>query len=242
MLKGCLPILLFFFFGIEPVFAAQQLSFSGYTWNVKSSSDSVGPGPNYFSDSHDNVWLDDKGWLHLKITERNGQWYCSEVFTNQSLGYGKYIFYVVGKIDELNENVVMGNFVFDKTNPPYYSEIDMEFSKWGNPDNDNAVYVVQPDYVNGNRNSFTMTLGGGYSTHLFDWRPDSVNFQSTHGHYAAPPYPWFSIHSWNYEGNYIPVPGDTRARINLWLFRGAPPSDGQEAEVIVKKFEFIPYN
>lgn len=35
------------------------LLFSGYEWLVKSSVITVGPGPNYFSDSDENVWVDD---------------------------------------------------------------------------------------------------------------------------------------------------------------------------------------
>ena len=48
------------------------ISFSGYEWLVKTSANSksgtAGPGNNYFSNSKDNVWVDKKGWLHLKIT------------------------------------------------------------------------------------------------------------------------------------------------------------------------------
>jgi len=38
----------------------------------------------------------------------------------------------------------------------------------------------------------------------------------------------------------IPRPGDENARINLWLMHGLPPSDGQEVEVVIRKFEFVP--
>src|SRR5574341_1745935 len=39
----------------------RQISFSGYMWNVKKSNGRVGPGPNYFSDSTQNVWVDLSG-------------------------------------------------------------------------------------------------------------------------------------------------------------------------------------
>ncbi len=38
----------------------------------------------------------------------------------------------------------------------------------------------------------------------------------------------------------IPYPGDENARINLWLLNGLPPSNGQEVEVVIRKFEFVP--
>jgi len=38
----------------------------------------------------------------------------------------------------------------------------------------------------------------------------------------------------------VPQPGSEQLRINLWLFRGAPPTDGKTVEVIVKRFTFTP--
>jgi len=41
----------------RPYPGPRWLSFSGYGWWVKASDGPVGPGPNYFSDSTNNVWL-----------------------------------------------------------------------------------------------------------------------------------------------------------------------------------------
>ena len=38
----------------------------------------------------------------------------------------------------------------------------------------------------------------------------------------------------------IPKPGGQNARLNLWLFNGAAPSNGQPVEVIVSGFAFTP--
>lgn len=54
------------------------IGFAGYTWAVKSSAGKVGPGPNYFSSSTSNVWVDGAG-LHLKITKAKARWYSAEV-------------------------------------------------------------------------------------------------------------------------------------------------------------------
>src|SRR6266852_8102374 len=35
-----------------------RISWAGRTWQVKSSQSKVGPGPNYFSASAENVWVD----------------------------------------------------------------------------------------------------------------------------------------------------------------------------------------
>src|SRR5437667_5439644 len=68
----------------------RTISFSGYTWSVKMSAGRVGPGPNYFSDGTNNVWVDAQGRLHLKITLVKGHWYCAEIVNQSSLGYGTY--------------------------------------------------------------------------------------------------------------------------------------------------------
>jgi hypothetical protein len=59
---------------------------------VKSSAGAVGPGPNVFSDSASNVWVDGSGRLHLKLTYSKGRWRCAEVINTQSLGRGRYTF------------------------------------------------------------------------------------------------------------------------------------------------------
>src|SRR5262245_21295616 len=71
----------------------RTISFSGKTWLVKSSTGKVGPGPNYFSDSTDNVWVDAGGRLHLKITKAKGKWSSAEIVSADSFGYGTYRFY-----------------------------------------------------------------------------------------------------------------------------------------------------
>ena len=79
---------------------ASTIQFSGYTWNVKNGSH-LGPGPNYWS--RKNVWVDDKGFLHLKITHDSatGKWYCAEVSTQQTFGFGKWQFWVERKYQRI---------------------------------------------------------------------------------------------------------------------------------------------
>jgi hypothetical protein len=218
----------------------RTISFSGYEWKVKTSENPVGPGPNLFSDSTENVWIDNQDQLHLKITNRNGKWYCAEVISQKSFGYGEYIFYTASRVDKLNENVVLGLFTWSDDTEYNHREIDIEFSRWGQPANDNAQFVVQPYNRTENMYRFNAQLSEDNSTHSFDWRSDIISFQSIHGHYATPPDSSYIIESWNYTGEDIPTPGNENARINLWLFNSIPPSDSKEVEVIIKKFEFIP--
>jgi len=217
------------------------ISFSGYEWEVKANEDPVGPGPNYFSDSEEDVWVDAEGQLHLKIVQRDGKWYCTEVINKESLGYGKYIFYVASRVDLLDQNTVVGLFTWDTNAPEHnYREIDIEFARWGDPEGDNAEFSVQPSDTPGNTHRFNIVLNGDYSTHLFEWRNNRIDFLSLHGHQLPPPTEGHIIESWTYTGNDTPPAGSENARINFWLFKGNPPSDGQEAEVVIKRFEFVP--
>jgi len=81
------------------VSGVRTIEFSGYTWTVEASQGKVGPGPNYFSDSTDNVWVDSDGQLHLRITKDAAGWHCAEVLLTRSLGYGTYRFYLNSPVD-----------------------------------------------------------------------------------------------------------------------------------------------
>lgn len=215
------------------------LSFSGYRWIVKSSKTPAHPGLNYFSDSSENVWIDKKGQLHLRMTKRNGRWHCVQVISIKNFGYGKYIFYLASRVDQLDKNVVVGLFTFDGAPEYKHREIDIEFSKWGGLHPENGLFVVQGKNIR-HRHRFDIQLNGNYSTHSFIWRSQNVFFQSLHGHYSNPPSSNHVIKLWTHAGEDIPPSGNEKARINLWLFKGKPPSDNEEVEVVIKKFEFIP--
>lgn len=220
--------------------SVDTIEFSGRLWDVKSSgSELMGPGPNYFGNTSDDVWVDANGDLHLNISYRNGRWYSSEIISQEVLGYGTYTFTLGSRVDQLDPNIVVGLFTWDTFAPEYaYREIDIEFSRWGDPDYFNSSYTVQPYTTAGNTYPWETTLAGPDSTHSFTWAHDRVDFASYQGDPAGE-----TIQEWVYQGSDIPPEGSpeagANARINFWLFGGAP-SDGQEAELIVKSFEFTP--
>ncbi|MFB3076754.1 MAG: fibronectin type III domain-containing protein, partial [Lysobacterales bacterium] len=214
----------------------RSIQFSGRAWMVKASGSPVGPGPNYFSDTADDVWVDGSGYLHLRIAVSDGNWHSSEVITDDVLGYGTYTFTLGSRIDLLDRNIVVGLFTWDSFAPEFnYREIDIEFARWGDPSTDNSQYVVQPWDNPGNTFRWETTLTGNDSTHAFTWRPDQLEFSS---HQGSPPAA--VIQSWTYNGPDVPPEGTTsgNARINFWLFGGSAPFDGQEAELVIKSFDF----
>jgi hypothetical protein len=207
------------------------LFFSGYTWTVKSSAGIVGPGPNYFSDSSDNVWVDAAGQLHLRITFANGHWNCAEVVNSQSLGYGTYTFRLANSSAAvLDPNATLGLFTWSDQ-PQYLNrEIDIEFARWANAaDPTTGQYVVQPYDAPGHLRRITQ-VPLAPATASFTWRKGSVSFTS----------PGSDTPAWTYNGSDVPRAGGENARMNLWLFHGQPPTDGLPVEVVVKSFTFAP--
>ena len=76
---------------VAPI-VSKVIHFSGYDWNVRTASNDRGGEPNAYAP--DNAWVDAKGYLHLRMQQRNGEWTCAEVSMTRSLGYGSYIFVV----------------------------------------------------------------------------------------------------------------------------------------------------
>lgn len=206
------------------------IQFAGYTWQVKASARAIGPGPNRFSDSPDNVWVDDRGRLHMKLTYFNGHWHCAEVANTRSLGRGRYSFHLGSPADNLDPSVVLGLFTWSDDPAYHHREIDIELSHWSDRNRPtNGMYVVQPDDHVGHVRTFRQRADAS-SALSFDWRRTSIRFA---GSSASPS-------TWTYRGHGVPEPGSEHARINLWLDRGTPPTNGRSAEVIVKSFRFTP--
>lgn len=206
------------------------LFFSGYAWNIRNDNLS-NPGPNDWSNSPQNVWIDSNGWLHLKITNNNGKWYCAEVNTKQTLGYGTYSFCLASKIDDLDKNVVLGLFSYKDDD----HEVDIEFSRWGNNFSNNSCYTVQPaPYKSGiTYKSFNASIDDAFSSHYFLWNRDGIYFESYEGDYST------LINSFYCSRNIDPE--GVRAIMNLWLFEGLPPTDGNSVEIIIKSFSYTPF-
>ncbi len=217
----------------------RTIRFAREEWAVKSSPHRWGPGPNYFSDSEKNVSVDPQGRLHLRITHRDGKWQCAEVVSERTFGYGTYRFVLDCPVDDLDRNVVLGLFTWSDDPAYAHREIDVEFSRWGDPENDNAQFVVQPYQAPGHIYRFQWPTGLRWSTHSFTWLRDAVSFRSERGESSKPEDPSAVIQQWVYLKD-VPQTGDENARINLWLMGGKPPSNGKEVEVVVRDFQFVP--
>lgn len=225
------------------------LRFDGRDWRVKRRDTPSGPGPNYFSDREQDVFVDNQG-LHLTLTERDGKWYCTEVVLTESLGYGTYVFATQGRLDIHDPNLVAGLFTYEMDSPiPGDRELDIEFTRWGEALNpDNAQFVIQPCGMCPGCGSercdrFLATLSEEASemTHVMVWGQGTVTFRSYLGKHldsAAPPESL--IHEKTYTGAQVPEPDNEKVRVNYWLHLGNPPADGMGAEFVLTGFRFTP--
>ncbi len=210
-----------------PAYAAEPtINFSGRIWNVRM--DAGGPGPNVWNAGTDSVFVDVQGQLHLKVINKNGVWYSSEVYLPSSLGYGTYSFDIASHVDQTDTNLVASPFLYQDDS----HEIDIEFSNWQYPGDDIAQYVVQPYSKSGNMKRFPLQLTDSVSSYSYTWSPNGIAFSSSQNNSL--------ISQWNYTGTSNFVPGGEQLHINFWMINGLAPSDGQTKEFIVKSFKFTP--
>lgn len=242
-----------------------DIIFSGYGWKIKKSTNPVGPGPNIFGGTDSSVWVDDNGYLHMKIAYLNGKWQSSEVICTENTGFGTYIFTIGSDLTPMNENIVLGLFTWDDNT--FYSqansEVDIEFARWFKANDslllttsvqpvvfDNAIPFAERSH----KPQMLVSKLKKPSTHAFEWRANFIQWNS----YAGKTFPGVEeIAKWRFDLNnpsrvkteggksskpiIIPEPGNTtNARINLWLLNGRAPSDGKPFEVIIERFDYLP--
>jgi hypothetical protein len=210
-----------------------KVTWSGGTWQVKTSNAAVGPGPNIFSKA--NVSVDASGFLHLRIAkDTQGRWTTAEVIAPASLGYGTYTFTVRTRLDQLDPNVVLGLFTWSDKPQYAHRELDFEAARWGSAtDPTNAQFVVQPYDAKDHLSRFTLS-SGVRTVQQFTWRAGEVTFLSRNLDTNA------TVATYVYRGADVPKPGDERVRLNLWLFGGNAPTNSQSVEIVVESFLFTP--
>jgi len=224
----------------------KYLSFSGYKWKIKQSDSPVGPGPNIFTSDKNHVWTDNEG-LHLTIKQKNNKWLCTEVINEKSLGHGLYVINTKGRVDLLDPFSVLGLFTWDSNAYDiFFREIDIEFARWGNPnDSTNAQYVVQPYNHPNNLQRFQIDLTDKENelTHFILWESKKLSFATYRGKFSNNQIPPLEslIFKWEYKGN-IPSCGDETFRFNMWLMDGKSPISNKNQEIIISNFKFYKEN
>lgn len=170
-----------------------QISFAGMQWWVFNKIGSEIDSINYYS--QDNVWVDENGRLHLTISYSNGHWRCAKVFSVANSDYGEHHFSMINKNYTLPDNIVFGTYLYVKqdeyNDPPMLKEIDIEFSRWSDPNYPNTGYAIHydDDFTNtspewplaaDNVPPFETALNGDdFFQSNIGWRSDEIEFTVT---------------------------------------------------------------
>jgi len=213
--------------------SATILNFSGYEWKVRSVSSERGGQKNEYAPA--NVWVDENGFLHLRIARKSDHWTCAELRLTRSLGYGSYLM-VVREVSHFEPPVVLSMFTWDQAaSEENHREIGIELTRWGDPAGKNAQYAIQPYYVPANVARFTAP--SGLLTHLFRWEPGKASFRTVRG---SEPGNSASVISEHVFTSGIPSSGNELLHLNLYLFGNTSIPLQNETEVVIEKFEYLP--
>jgi hypothetical protein len=216
--------------GSAPGSAEKAIPFSGYQWEVLQQGEILQQGVEAggSTNSYDarNAWIDNRGFLHLRVSRQGDQWLSAGVKLSRSLGYGSYRF-VVDDVSRLEPASVFALYTFDYLGSS--REMDIEISRWGEPEDKNAQYVVQPYVVPANTVRFDAPAGT--LTSWINWEPGRVSFRTVRGSATVAEHVFTSG---------VPSPGSERIHMNLWTYNTRQHPLQHEFEVVIEKFEFLP--
>jgi hypothetical protein len=232
--------------GCAPDTPAKTVSWRGYTWDVMEGEIAgVAPAdPN-------NVFVDAKGYLHLRVRKQGNTWTAAEMYTRERLGFGTYQWQIDAPLDVLDKNVVLGLFTYGPhacIGDDGQNEIDFEYSRWGIEDGPNVSWTNFPvvGSVASDNSTYAESFslnGGTQTTSRFVWSSTSIT-DFLIGGYA----PVGSSRGLLTEQPWAYRPAKPLERItqqpvplamNLWCFEDTP-SDGKDVEVIIRDFQFVP--
>ena len=211
------------------------IDFSSFKWRVRfKPSDRGGTSHPY---NPENVYTDRAGALHLQIVKRGQRWTCSEVKLTRSLGYGTYSF-TVEDTSRLDPSVVLEMYTWDySTDEQNNREFDINISRWGDPDNKNAEFTLQPTFLPTNVSRFATP--SGKLRYAMIWEPGRLTMTTSRAD-SPPGAPAISKRVFTSE---VPTPGSESVRMALfvyWQGKRRPSELRDPAEVVVDRFEFLP--
>src|SRR6266404_609672 len=220
--------------GPAPVLPSPKiLNFSGYEWTTSTGPIFRAGSRNFFDPA--NVWKDERGALHLRISGSPGKWTAAELKLTRSLGYGTYRFQV-RDVSHLEPSALLTLITWDGLGTENNRhELDVELGRWGYLDNANVHYVVQPYYVPANFVAFRAPPG--LYTHSFLWEPGKVTFSTVAGSGNTTGGRVINQHVFT---SGVPSPEGESVRIALYVFHQGHIPLKNENEVIIDKFEYLP--
>ena len=214
--------------------ASKTINFSGYEWKTRETTINRKGTRTVFDPT--NVWTDENGFLHLRISNRSGKWTSGKVNLTRSLGYGTYIF-TVRDMSGLEPAGYLSLSTWDPLEAGQnHREMILEVScpKASSADK-NLRYIIQPYYLAMNAAQFNAPTGT--LTHLIHWEPGRAEFKTFRGSQAGSKEKLIAEHDFT-----LGIPASEGEAVNIALYIGdySEQSLKQETEVVIEKFEYLP--
>lgn len=206
-----------------------HLYFAGQRWNV-ARSDAGDAGHVAYAAALARV--DQGGSLSLRIgRDRNG-WSASQVETATPLGYGDYVFDVVGPIAALPATAMFTMGTYRNAD----SALLVRFSRHGWDLAKCGEFLVPGVDDSTARFRFAVPGGATETRHVIAWRPHQVTFSSfaRSGDVLGG-----VIAQWAYRGDQVPSALTEHVRVSLSAERGS--DDCEPCEVRLARFLFRRY-
>src|SRR5262249_51211255 len=148
---------------------------------------------------------------------------------------GTYLF-SVQDVSHMEPAAVLSLFTYDElgTNQNH-REMDIEISRWGDPDDKNGQFVIQPYYVPENISRFS--IPPGLVTFSLHWEAGKATFETFRG--GIPASGSHPIASHVFTSN-IPSAGGETVRLNFCPFNYSKVPLQNEAEVVIEKVQYLP--
>jgi hypothetical protein len=207
-----------------------KMNFSGLEWEVyRAPKESFGI---LNSNSPSNVWTDQKGWLHLRLTKEHENWTGAEIQLTRSLGYGTYSF-VIHELPQLEPATVLGMLSWDPLDAgQFHRSFYILLGQFGDPAIKNAQFSLLPFNIPANLHRFTLPRGA--FTHSIRWERGRLTFQTQET--GGPPRE-VAEHVFT---SGIPTPGGERIHINLLAYGDSQAPQKNAVEVVIEKFVYFP--
>ena len=213
------------------------LRWSGLTWYVYPNCDDCGPSLTPTTNAKDAVYVDSRGYLHMKVTKIGGKWRGGELRALNRPTYGTYRWIVDNATADMDQWAVLGMFLYRPGAKKFTSEIDIEDSRFPHllraPNN--AQFVTQPYYVKGNLHPYSILPSYHPLWQQFTWNPGtpnggpgSVDFVTRVGSTIKAPL----LAQWSYRGYSVPNATEMQLFLVLWMNQNMPPSTGAHSAVI----------
>jgi beta-glucanase (GH16 family) len=213
-----------------------QLRFAGIDWSVSTTAERFPGAARGFAWSECNVTLetlaDGKEVLTLRLRKEPSGWRGAQIESEATYQYGTFSMTTESSLRPMlfdSPSAVLGFFTY--LGPAYTNEIDMEFTRWGNPSIPPMHYTVWPPVRAGATPSDGASSPSGedsefvrLSHHRFVWTEHSVAFKSSSGEESAPIGRPFTV------STNVPTK-PMHIMLNLWVERQANMGMATEYEV-----------